>query len=209
EVRSDGLWSECTCETPFEHWTYGLEAFAVRLDSPGDALRGEIGERLPLGFDLEWEVLSPVMASSASRYEQAGVVHGEVLIGRERIEFQGHGMRSHGWDAEPWVAPWAAASFQSGDAYAVSVNDAGCVWRGGDEIERLATVELGSQSDDEGLPTSARLILDGEEIDVDLGGMAVVPLEGYTGRASRLVRVLCRFAGRDGTESLGWAEWVR
>ena len=25
-----------TCETPFEHWTYGLEAFGVRLDDPDD-----------------------------------------------------------------------------------------------------------------------------------------------------------------------------
>ena len=56
EVRADGLWGELTCETPFEHWTYGLEAFGVRLDEPADALRGEIGERMPVGLDIEWEV---------------------------------------------------------------------------------------------------------------------------------------------------------
>jgi hypothetical protein len=148
------------------------------------------------------------MASSATRYEQAGIVHGEVLIGRERVEIQGHGMRSHGWEAEPWVAPWAAAAFQWGDAFAVSLPDPGCIWRGG-EVERLETAEFPSQFDDEGLPSSARLFLDGEEIDVDIGGVAVVPLEGYTGRATRLVRALCRFSTRNGTESIGWAEWIR
>src|SRR5947207_2155729 len=45
EVRADGLWAECVCETPMEHWGLGLEAFGVRLDEPGDAYQGEIGER--------------------------------------------------------------------------------------------------------------------------------------------------------------------
>ena len=56
EVRADGLWGELVCETPFEHWTDGLEAFGVALDEPTESLRGEIGERVPVGFDLEWEI---------------------------------------------------------------------------------------------------------------------------------------------------------
>src|SRR5581483_5519904 len=32
EVRGEGLWSSLECETPLEHWTVGLEAFAVALD---------------------------------------------------------------------------------------------------------------------------------------------------------------------------------
>jgi hypothetical protein len=106
EVRADGLWAECTCETAFEHWTYGLEAFAVRLDDPFDALRGEIGERLPVGYDLEWEVGDdPSPQPVRGGYEQAGIVHGEVLVGRDRFEFDGRGVRKHVWSAdEPWVA---------------------------------------------------------------------------------------------------------
>ena len=34
EVRADGLWGELMCETPLEHWSYGLEAFGVALDDP-------------------------------------------------------------------------------------------------------------------------------------------------------------------------------
>jgi hypothetical protein len=119
EVRADGLWAECTCETAFEHWTYGLEAFAVRLDDPFDALHGEIGERLAMGYDLEWEVGEvgePVAVTGG--YEQAGGVHGEVLLGRERYEFDGRGDRSHVWSTD---APWAATTGEAREAADVVV----------------------------------------------------------------------------------------
>src|SRR5687767_10343755 len=41
EIREDGLWSALHCETPNDHWTIGLETFAVGLEAPGDAYRGE------------------------------------------------------------------------------------------------------------------------------------------------------------------------
>ncbi len=56
EVRTSGLWADHTCETPFEHWTVGVEAFGVALDDPREAFRGERGDLCPLGLDLEWEV---------------------------------------------------------------------------------------------------------------------------------------------------------
>ena len=83
DVRADGLWMELVCETPGEHWTYGVEAFAVRLDDPDDALQGEIGERLPMGVDLEWET----DGSGAT-----GSVHGELLVATERIELDATGV---------------------------------------------------------------------------------------------------------------------
>jgi hypothetical protein len=108
EVRADGLWGELVCETPFEHWTYGLEAFGVALDDPSDSLRGEIGERMPVGCDLEWEV-DAADASPRERgggavrgYEQFGVVHGEVLLGRSRIAVDAVGRRVHAWGVPSW-----------------------------------------------------------------------------------------------------------
>jgi hypothetical protein len=68
DVRAPGLWVSLTCETPGEHWTIGLEAFALAVDDPDD----ERGDIVPLGLDIEWE--SP------------GHVHGELLIGDERFE---------------------------------------------------------------------------------------------------------------------------
>ena len=89
EIRADGLWAELICETPDEHWSFGLEAFGLRLDDPADALApgGEIGERLPVGLDLEWE--------TDLTDGTAGTVRGEVLVGSGRIEFEGPG-RLHG-----------------------------------------------------------------------------------------------------------------
>ncbi len=62
-VRADGLWTEMICETPDEHWSFGLEAFGLRVDDPADT----IGDRIPVGYDLEWETPDRV--------------HGELLIG--------------------------------------------------------------------------------------------------------------------------------
>ena len=57
EVRADGLWGELTCETALEHWSYGLEAFGVRLDEPGRcACAARSASACPVGLDIEWEV---------------------------------------------------------------------------------------------------------------------------------------------------------
>jgi hypothetical protein len=55
EIRADGLWAELWCESPREHWTFGLESFGVRLDDPRAALRpgGEIGDRIAVGLDID------------------------------------------------------------------------------------------------------------------------------------------------------------
>src|SRR2546430_9297722 len=109
EVRADGLWAECVCETPMEHWGLGLEAFGVRLDEPGDAYQGEIGERLPVGLELEWAAATPVYdypypdETRTAHYQHAGIVHGELLVGRERIAFEGRGEREHSWGGRDWV----------------------------------------------------------------------------------------------------------
>ena len=86
EIRAEGLWAELWCEAPREHWTFGLESFGVRLDAAGDALRagGEIGERIAVGLDIEWEV--------GAAGPPAGVVHGDVLVGRAR-----HQIDAPGW----------------------------------------------------------------------------------------------------------------
>jgi hypothetical protein len=98
EIRADALWSELVCETPGEHWSIGLEAFAVGLDEPADALHGEIGERIALGFDFEWETTGDPFASEVGGMafdEQPGVVRGEVLLGRDRIPLDTAGRFEH------------------------------------------------------------------------------------------------------------------
>ncbi|MDQ1381052.1 MAG: hypothetical protein QOJ71_1771, partial [Actinomycetota bacterium] len=88
EIRADGLWAELTCETPREHWTIGLEAFGIRLagtEGADEFLRadGEIGERIAVGLDIEWEV----DADGPPR----GIVHGDVLVARASLAIDGVG----------------------------------------------------------------------------------------------------------------------
>ncbi len=73
EFRADGLWVEFVCETPDEHWSFGLEAFGLRVDDPSE----EIGDRIAVGFDLEWET--------------PDTVHGELLLGRAVIPVAARG----------------------------------------------------------------------------------------------------------------------
>ena len=75
DVRAEGLWVSITEETPGEHWSVGMEAFAVGYDDPARAAIDELGDRVPLGFDLEWE-----------RDEQRWMVYGDVLVGADRFE---------------------------------------------------------------------------------------------------------------------------
>ena len=77
EIRADGLWAELVCETPGEHWGFGLEAFGLRFADEEEAARSDVGDRLAVGLDLEWEI--------------PDLVHGELLVERDRIPFDGTG----------------------------------------------------------------------------------------------------------------------
>jgi hypothetical protein len=58
----------------------------------------EVGERIPVGLDLEWEVTEgDVIDATDSGYAQAGTMRGEVLIGDARIEVEGPAHRDHRW----------------------------------------------------------------------------------------------------------------
>jgi hypothetical protein len=103
EIRSDALWADHVCETPFDHWTVSNEAVAVALDDPSEALGLARGTPTPLGFDLEWEAAAaPVSDGRARFYRQDATVHGEVLVGPERLEIDAIGARTHGWDVGRW-----------------------------------------------------------------------------------------------------------
>jgi hypothetical protein len=118
EIRADSLWSELVCETPNEHWSIGLEAFGVSLDDVGDSLLGEIGERIALGFDFEWETTGDSFASELSGVafeEQPGVVRGEVLLGRDRLPLDTVGRFEHSVGAVDTSGPRSRVSVACDD----------------------------------------------------------------------------------------------
>jgi hypothetical protein len=87
EVRASGLWADAIEEEPGERWTIGLEAFALAVDHPDDA----VGRRVPLGYDLEWERTGPAVGGRVPAH-----VHGEVLVEDEVIDLD-----ADGWWADP------------------------------------------------------------------------------------------------------------
>jgi hypothetical protein len=221
EVRADSLWAEVVCETPMEHWGLGLEAFGVRLDDPADAYRGELGERTAVGLDLEWEVVSPVHdhdhAPGSGHYEHAGVVHGELLVGHDRITFEGQGARDHSWgDHDWWARPWQWAAFQVGESLAVSIVQHereecdGYVWHLGEDPVPVTDALVESHPGVDGVPDAARIVLNHElDIDVEVVARAAVPLDAPDGRRAKLPRALCRFTIAEGETGTGWAAWLQ
>jgi hypothetical protein len=163
-VRADGLWAEFVCETAGEHWSIGLEAFGVRLDDPADGFRGEIGERLAVGLDLEWEV--------------GGAVFGEVLVGRDRIPFDGTGVFSHATGEHSWATTAGVRAEFGPDGLPTSVII-------GSGQERVPIDVLGMAA-----------------IPIDRAGRRA------NRRAGRLVRVLGRWTDDDGATNLRWVDLV-
>ena len=100
EVRASGLWAELVCETPMEHWSYGLEAFGLAVDDPEELMGSALGRREPLGWELEFEARAPAQHTTVQSYGQAGSVHGLVLEAAGSTEVDGYGVRSHWWGSE-------------------------------------------------------------------------------------------------------------
>jgi hypothetical protein len=204
EVRGQGLWSAVNCETPLDHWSVGLEAFAVAFDDPAEAWGDERGDLVGLGFDLEWEAIAPAFGPVGPighfGYAQACRVTGEILVGDEQLEFDGRGHRGHAWGVQDW---WetsrcrASGSFEDGTTFLLGTDADGS---DGCAVEVTRDVA--------GLPTAATVA--GRGLSLDAAVMAPVPLllAGPDGRLAYLARALCRCRSGDGRHGGGWAEWL-
>ena len=222
-MRSEGLWCELICETPMEHWSIGVEAFGVLLDSPIDSYTGEIGTRIPVGLELEWVACAPRYdyayppAMPNRHYSHAGTVRGEILLGADRIDFDGFGERDHSYGNRDWWQfgwNWASVCFGPEFALHLCTGDGnsltnGYIWRGGGPVP-VTTLAVEASFDVDGLPTRATyLVNDTLEVVAEALHHAPVPLIDGTGRSSRLPRSLCRFTCGTGDVGYGWAEWLQ
>jgi hypothetical protein len=212
------LWAACNCETPIEHWSLGLEAFAVALDDPGDAYRGERGDLVAFGIDLEWESIGPAFRyPGVTRYEVSCDVSGEILVGDERIPFGGPGQRDHSWGHRDWwTYPWCwtAGRLDDGTAFHASRPEIpgvhyepGYVLAAGGEPESISGFTVGDPdfgADD--LPTALTLSLGPLNLDVTPRHHAPVRLDAPDGRVAHLSRSLAHFDAGDGRAGYGWLE---
>ena len=117
ELRGQALWTHAICETPFEHWTVAMEAFAVALDDPLEAWTGERGDRIGLAFDLEWECPEPAVRPTEP-YTLACSVNGTLQIGDDTWDLSCPGDRSHDWGVQN-AAWWRAQPVDARNTKAV------------------------------------------------------------------------------------------
>ena len=123
EIRADGLWADHIVETPVrphDARVRGLRRSSV--DDPAEVYGDLRGDRVPFGFDLEWETdrggLYPWIGTT--RYEVSCNVHGEILVGDETIEFDGIGQRDHSWGVRDWWNlgwVWTAGGLEDGTRF--------------------------------------------------------------------------------------------
>ena len=203
EIRASGLWAEPICETPFEHWGLGLEAFAIALDDPTDAYGAERGDPVPLGLDLEWEPETPpaawpVAPADGGHYGQAGAVHGVVLVGSRRFIVTGAGATEHCWGRRDW---WPANPPAAGPAWlAGRLDPDSAIGPGPDVVAELAL-------DDRGLLAAGHVTSEGwAAVAVHPVRHAPLRVPALDGRVSRLARALCRLEAPDGRSGWAWAE---
>lgn len=106
EIRAPGLWADHVIEEPLRRWSLGLEAFGVAVPA-GEVSDARLldpdlrGERVAVGWDLEWENDDEPAWDSGEPvpfgYSVACLVHGEVLVGVDRFELDTTGSRRHRW----------------------------------------------------------------------------------------------------------------
>lgn len=213
EIRSSGLWSDLIVQTPLDHMTVGLEAFGVEIDDPTEVYRTGWGDRTALGFDLEWETFgTPFAYDVTPRYEVPCRVHGEILIGDERLDFDGFGQRDHSWGVRDWWSLgwcWNAGRLDDGTPFHSTVMQ-GIDWSTGyvgPDAASIAGATIMSVHDREGLCTEAQLCLDDLELTVSPVAWSPVLLESPDGRLSRFPRALARYTSTDGRTGAGWIEF--
>jgi hypothetical protein len=217
EIRTHGLWADHTCETPLDHWSVGNEAFGLGVDEPV-ALYADVpvGDQVPLGIDLEWETEgTPYYYGATTRYEIPCSVHGEVLVGDERLQIDFHGQRDHSWGVRDWWQfgwCWTSGRLDDGTRFhgadiRIPGVDAGFgyVQRDGD-MTTTNDVNAREDTDEDGFPSSGHVAIG--ELSLDIEPIAFGPaLLSWSGKVSRFPRAMCRFTAPDGRQGLGWTEW--
>lgn len=210
EIRTTGLWATHICETPLDHWTIGLEAFAVGLDDPAELYGRQFGDQVPLGFDLEWEAVAPAVERGHGSYRQTCRVGGEVLVGREEIDLDGRGERVHEWGVlTAWDHRWFRVhGWVGGTEVHAAVTDGDLASASGAvDAEPVVVSEVAQAMSAPGIPASGRVGVGPLVVTLEPVGITPVELVDPEGRRVLAPRAMCRLATPEGGAGWGWAEW--
>jgi len=101
ELRTSGLWADQNRERSFDHWSYGLEAFALAIDEPEELVRTGHGHRVPLGWELDFVADGPPdpTAGETGSFTQTGTMEGLILTASTEQPLEGRARRSY-WIGE-------------------------------------------------------------------------------------------------------------
>lgn len=221
EIRHDGLWADHVVETPNEHMSINLEAFALQLDDPREVYGDARGQRVPFGFELDFHTdrAAYLWPPVTPRYEIPCRVEGEIQLGDERITFDGWGQRDHSWGAaRDWWAnqwSWTAARLEDGTrTHAVGGLLAGYDWGVAYRLDPDASafaegdvVVLGVAEAQDRLPVRTSIGACGLTLDFEPMAYSPVLLVHPDGREARFPRALARVTAADGRTGGGWIEW--
>ncbi|MFA9564314.1 MAG: hypothetical protein ACERLM_06375 [Acidimicrobiales bacterium] len=219
ELRTEGLWADHIVETPLDHVTVGLEAFGVALDRPEAAYGNLWGERIALGFDLEWETDRGLSFAYpfTTRYEISCTVHGEVLVGDERLDIDAIGQRDHSWGVRDWWAfgwCWISGWLEDGARFHAAIQHPEAMWAIGYLAPPDGPLEatVACRVDDaplgeHGFPTSVTVTVDEVTLAVTPIGWAPVLLTSDDAKTSYFPRGAIRVRADDGRQGVGWIEF--
>ncbi len=216
----DGLDLHAMVESPLAEMRLHGTAPAVLHDKASAIYRGEPGRSATIGLDLAWTTDGvPYHYDLTTRYEVPCLVSGEITIGRERIPVEGHGQRDHSWGVRDWWAfgwCWSAARLDDGTRlHAADIRIPGqpvafgYVQGPDGTVRPVSDLEMTEVLGEEGMPTTARALIEPGGFDLTVQPLAFGPLVlvAPDGRTSRFPRALARFTAGDGRTGTGWIEW--
>jgi hypothetical protein len=221
ELRHEGLWADHVIEVPNEHMSINLEAFGLSLDDPAEVYHDPRGTVVPFGFELDfitdrgayqWPPVTP-------RYEIPCRVQGQILVGDERIEFDGWGQRDHSWGAarDWWAMPWSwtAGRLEDGERWhSAGGFSAQSEWgvgyelaAGSDQFVESDLVQVEIDEGREGMPTGTRTRFGQFDVQFEPIAFSPVLLVHPDGREARFPRAMAKVTHADGRTGGGWIEW--
>jgi hypothetical protein len=222
DLAGDDFAARHHCDEPTRSFRVDVEGHAVSLGDPADTYGALAGERVPLALDLRWETDGPggYRFRDLTRYEIPCDVRGTIVVGDERLAFDGHGQRDHSWGGRDWWANawcWNAGRLDDGTRFhSVAPRTltgeevpwaAGYVQPPGGPLEPISTSSAQESLGANGLPTAGRIEVGALELDVSPRFFSPVLLTDPDGRVSRFPRCLARFDEASGRGGFGWIEW--
>ena len=218
-LDSGGIALDLAADDPLARMTLRATARAALHEDPAAVYRGEPGRPVGIGIDLAWTSDGmPYHYDLTTRYEVPCLVSGSVSVGDERVAVEGHGQRDHSWGVRDWWAfgwCWSAARLDDGTrVHAADIRIPGQPVAFGylqvpGRVDPVSSLEVTEVLGDEGMPVTARALIEPGHLDLLIQPLAYGPLllVAPDGRTSRFPRAVARFAAEDGRLGTGWIEW--